>query len=81
MAHTAVTAHQWGQIFSKAWLDHSFADLLRTDPTAAVRQFLKVPAGTQIDIFMVPPRPADYTDDQLQAVVHGSANIQMPYCC
>jgi len=81
MAQIAVTAQQWGQIFAHAWLNESYADLLRTDPTAAVKQFLKVPSGTHVDIFMVPPRPADLSNDQLQQIANGTTTMAMPYCC
>ncbi len=81
MPNKSVTAQEWSQIFAKAWSDPSYADLLRTDPTAAVRQHLKVAPGTPLDIFLVPPRPADLTDQQLEGVANGTHNIAMPYCC
>ena len=81
MPNKSVSSQEWSQIFAKAWLDPSYASLLRTDPTAAVRQFLKVDEKTPLDIFMVPPRPADLTDEQLDGVVKGTNNIAMPYCC
>ncbi|MGD0617585.1 MAG: hypothetical protein ABSB67_07985 [Bryobacteraceae bacterium] len=81
MANKSVTSQDWSQIFAKAWSDPSYADLLRTDPTAAVRQHLKVHDDTLLDIFLVPPRPADLTDEQLEGVVKGTYNIAMPYCC
>jgi hypothetical protein len=76
-----VSAHEWSQIFAKAWSNESFAELLRADPTAAVRQFLNVHHDTALHIFMVPPRPADLTDDQIDGVIKGIHHIAMPYCC
>jgi hypothetical protein len=81
MPHKSVTAQEWSQIFAKAWSDPAYADLLRTDPTAAVRQHLKVHHDTLLDIFLVPPRPADLTDEQLEGVLKGTYNFAMPYCC
>ncbi|HKD09453.1 MAG TPA: hypothetical protein VKB79_26345 [Bryobacteraceae bacterium] len=81
MSQTSVTNEQWARIFANAWLDESFAHLLRTDPTAAVRQFLNIPAGTHIDIFLVPPKPADLSDEQIQAVAEGRGIIVPAYCC
>jgi hypothetical protein len=78
-----VTQGEWGRIIANAWLDPAFAQKLSTDPAAAVKDFLGLDAKSDLQVFEVPPKPADLTHAQLQDVKAGKAPGHMvaPYGC
>ena len=78
-----VTGHEWGQIIAHAWQNGPFANLLETDPTKAVKKFLKLDQDVDVIVFQLPPRPQDLTDVQLDAIIKGddSAYLCPQYSC
>ncbi len=77
----SITPTQWGQILAKAWLDSEFASNLATLPTETVKGFLGIESGVNVDIFPLPPRPEDLTDEQLEAIKAGDRSYHVELTC
>ena len=52
-----------------------------TDPAKAVKQELGIDPDASVCVFVVPPRPADLTDEQLESAMQGQQVIISLYCC
>jgi hypothetical protein len=78
-----VTQSEWGRITAHAWLDAAFAKQLSTDPAAAVKGFLGLDPSSEVEVFEVPPKPADLSKPQLEDIRSGKAAgiLVPPYCC
>ena len=75
-----LTNADWGKIHAKAWREQPFRELLETDPTAAVKQYVKQahPGYDQVKMKIVKLRaapsdvPPEFWDD---------VNPFPPSCC
>jgi hypothetical protein len=75
---------KYEQIVAKAWTDPAFKARLLADPHAVFAEYqLAVPAGTRVRVvedteqerhFVLPRRPADLTDEQLDLMAGGKAS-------
>ncbi len=77
-------AKQWGQLVARAWRDPAFKQRLLADPAAVLReQGIAVPASQQVRVventdqvihLVLPQKPRDLSDDQLDAVAGGKCS-------
>lgn len=74
-----------GQIWARCWTDASFKARLLADPLEVLRsEGLVVPAGLQVRVledspeqvhWVIPARPSEVSDDELESVVAGSSGF------
>ena len=74
-------ARQWGQVVARAWRDEAFKQRLQADPAGVLREHgIAVPAGQQVRVventdqvmhLVLPPKPRDLSDEQLDQVAGG----------
>ena len=74
---------QYQQIIAKCWADEAFKQQLIADPAGTLKQEgMEIPEGMTIQVventgnvfhFVIPPPPADLSDDELDGAVGGSA--------
>jgi hypothetical protein len=74
-------AKKYGQVVAKAWQDEAFKQRLLNDPHGVLQEHgVQVPAGTQVRVvedtdqvahLVLPQRPPDLTDEQLDQVAGG----------
>jgi hypothetical protein len=64
---------EWGKIVANAWIDPNFADQLTTEPAAAIRGFLNLDPSAEVQIWEIPPKPADLSRQQIEDIRDGRA--------
>lgn len=74
-----------GQILAQCWADAAFKAQLQTDPVAVLEAHgLEVPAGVQVRVvedtdqlvhWVLPARPSEVSDDELENVAAGSSGF------
>ena len=74
-------AKKYGQVVAKAWRDEAFKQRLLANPKAALAEHgLSVPEGHEVRVvegtervhyLVLPPRPRDVSDDQLDQIAGG----------
>ena len=75
-------ARRYGQVVAKAWQDEGFKQRLLSDPQGALAEHgIEVPAGQQVRVventdqvvhLVLPPKPRDLSDEQLDQAAGGS---------
>lgn len=84
-------AQQFQQVIAKCWADETFKQKLIADPAATLKQEgLDVPEGMSVSAventdnvlhLVIPPRPAALSDEELDNVAGGRADlINCGYC-
>jgi hypothetical protein len=73
MPRLILTPVEWGKIVANAWIDPNFGDKLTTEPAEAIRSFLKLDADAEVQIWEIPPKPADLSRQQIEDIRDGKA--------
>ena len=81
-------ARKWGQIVARAWREPAYKQRLMADPAAVLREEgLAVPAGQQVRLventdqvlhLVLPQKPRDLSDEQLDHVAGGGQDASGP---
>src|SRR4051812_12168553 len=83
-------AKKTGQLIAKAWADENFKKKLLSDPAATLRAegvVLKLPSGASLRAventektlhLVIPARPADLSDEELEKVAGGVIGCVRP---
>ncbi|MBV9355042.1 MAG: NHLP leader peptide family RiPP precursor [Chloroflexi bacterium] len=79
-----------GHVVAKAWSDERFKRALMDDPTSVLKQHgIDVPAGMEVraventdavSYFVLPQRPAELSNEQLDAVLGGACACKFSGC-
>lgn len=90
MAETHELQREWNQVVARAWSDDAFKKLLLDDPAAALRseglpvqegRTIKVVAATSDQVYVVlPAKPDELSDEELDAAAGGGAFIVPCWC-
>jgi len=81
---------QYGLLIARAWHDDAFKKRLVADPVAVLKEAgVDVPPGQKIEVvenseakfhFVLPPRPTEISDEQLEAATGGGQCV-VTACC
>jgi hypothetical protein len=88
MADAESPQQRWGQVIARAWSDDSYKQRLLADPAAVMAEHgLTPPAGKQVRVVedtadtvhaVLPARPSELSDEQLDQAAGGAA---VPHLC
>lgn len=88
-----MTEHEkvYQQVIAKAWADDAFKEQLMVSPVAALKSMgLELRPDVQINVvedsneqftLVIPQKPTELTEDQLESVAGGSAPLQFTLFC
>jgi hypothetical protein len=88
MSKEQENAKKWGQIVAKCWQDEAFKAKFIADPVAVLKEYgIDAPAGFKVVensseevYFILPQKPADLSDEQLNDVSGGYYFPSIPDC-
>jgi hypothetical protein len=84
-------AKQYQQLIAKCWADEAFKQKLMADPAGTLKaEGMAVPEGINVRVventaqdvtLVIPPRPTELTDDELEGPAGGGTAISRYYKC